>query len=235
MTFYVEPPSHDLTLSLTPLPDTAAHADVFAFGQVVNLDDPAMYAVRFSFGRDSAIRVRVPAGRYSVTGSIWHHDVFVGTSRTVLAGEPDVTVDRDMDVVLDGARAKPVTVTVDGVATEATAVGAYYEQSGRRGAGWSDFAYSWGENARTWSTHATPMAEPEVGEFQAYTVAGLRAPGDGPSPYLYDLIVPHENSLNLAAAIPGATLQVIRGGSHAFFIERAEEFNRAVFEFIERL
>lgn len=49
-----------------------------------------------------------------------------------------------------------------------------------------------------------------------------------------DLIVPHENSLNLAAAIPGATLQVIRGGSHAFFIERADEFNRAVVEFVEQ-
>jgi pimeloyl-ACP methyl ester carboxylesterase len=50
-----------------------------------------------------------------------------------------------------------------------------------------------------------------------------------------DAIVPHENSLNLAAAIPGATLRVIRGGSHAFFIEQAEAFNRAVGEFIEQL
>jgi pimeloyl-ACP methyl ester carboxylesterase len=50
-----------------------------------------------------------------------------------------------------------------------------------------------------------------------------------------DAIVPHENSLNLAAAVPGATLHVIEGGSHAFFIERAEEFNRAVVEFIEQL
>jgi pimeloyl-ACP methyl ester carboxylesterase len=50
-----------------------------------------------------------------------------------------------------------------------------------------------------------------------------------------DAIVPHANSLNLAAAIPGATLRIIEGGSHAFFIERAETFNRAVIEFIERL
>src|SRR5215207_3566666 len=50
-----------------------------------------------------------------------------------------------------------------------------------------------------------------------------------------DAIVPHENSLNLAAAIPGAELRVVVGGSHAFFIERAEEFNRAVVEFVERL
>ena len=50
-----------------------------------------------------------------------------------------------------------------------------------------------------------------------------------------DAIVPHENSVNLAAAIPGAKLHVIGGGSHVFFIEQAEEFNRAVVEFIGRL
>jgi pimeloyl-ACP methyl ester carboxylesterase len=50
-----------------------------------------------------------------------------------------------------------------------------------------------------------------------------------------DTIVPHENSLNLAAAIPGAALRVVEGGSHAFFIERPEEFNRAVVEFIGQL
>lgn len=50
-----------------------------------------------------------------------------------------------------------------------------------------------------------------------------------------DRIVPHENSLNLAAAVPGAELKIVEGGSHAFFIERADEFNRAVLEFVDRL
>ncbi len=50
-----------------------------------------------------------------------------------------------------------------------------------------------------------------------------------------DVIVPHENSLNLAAAIPGAALRIVEGGSHTFFIERPREFNRAVVEFIEGL
>jgi pimeloyl-ACP methyl ester carboxylesterase len=50
-----------------------------------------------------------------------------------------------------------------------------------------------------------------------------------------DAIVPHENSANLAARIPGARLRVMEGGSHVFFIERPEEFNRAVIEFIESL
>ncbi|HEX7318290.1 MAG TPA: alpha/beta hydrolase [Pyrinomonadaceae bacterium] len=50
-----------------------------------------------------------------------------------------------------------------------------------------------------------------------------------------DAIVPHENSVNLASAIHGARLRVIDGGSHAFFIEQAAAFNRAVVEFIEQL
>ena len=50
-----------------------------------------------------------------------------------------------------------------------------------------------------------------------------------------DRIVPHENSLNLAAVIPGAKLKIVEGGSHVFFIEQADEVNRAVIEFIEQL
>ncbi len=48
-----------------------------------------------------------------------------------------------------------------------------------------------------------------------------------------DIIVPSANSQNLAGRIPGAQLAVIKGGSHTFFIERADEFNRAVTDFIE--
>jgi pimeloyl-ACP methyl ester carboxylesterase len=49
-----------------------------------------------------------------------------------------------------------------------------------------------------------------------------------------DAIVPVGNSRNLAAKIPGAELRTIEGGSHLFFIERPEEFNRILSEFLER-
>ncbi len=48
-----------------------------------------------------------------------------------------------------------------------------------------------------------------------------------------DTLVPTVNSHNLAKQIPGARLIVIKGGSHMFFIEQAEEFNSAVIDFIE--
>ena len=47
-----------------------------------------------------------------------------------------------------------------------------------------------------------------------------------------DVIVPVQNSLKLAGKIPGATLCIIHGGSHTFFIEEAREFNKIVTEFL---
>jgi len=47
-----------------------------------------------------------------------------------------------------------------------------------------------------------------------------------------DAFVPVENSLNLAAKIPGAQLRIVEGGSHTFFIERADEFNKLVTAFL---
>jgi pimeloyl-ACP methyl ester carboxylesterase len=49
-----------------------------------------------------------------------------------------------------------------------------------------------------------------------------------------DVIVPVQNSRNLAAKIPGAQLRIIEGGSHTFFIERAAEFNGIVTEFLSK-
>jgi pimeloyl-ACP methyl ester carboxylesterase len=47
-----------------------------------------------------------------------------------------------------------------------------------------------------------------------------------------DEIVPVQNSRNLAAKIPGATLRIVEGGSHTFFNERAEEFNQILIDFL---
>ena len=66
--------------------------------------------------------------------------------------------------------------------------------------------------------------ESRVGEIASPT---LVVSGDA------DVIVPVQNSRNLAARIPGATLRIIEGGSHTFFIERAEEFNQLVTEFLK--
>ena len=47
-----------------------------------------------------------------------------------------------------------------------------------------------------------------------------------------DVIVPVQNSINLAAKIPGARLQIVEGGSHTFFIEQAGQVNQIITEFL---
>jgi pimeloyl-ACP methyl ester carboxylesterase len=48
-----------------------------------------------------------------------------------------------------------------------------------------------------------------------------------------DVIVPVQNSRNLAAKIPGAQLQIIEGGSHTFFIEQDRDFNQRLSAFLK--
>jgi 3-oxoadipate enol-lactonase len=47
-----------------------------------------------------------------------------------------------------------------------------------------------------------------------------------------DVLVPPHHSDELAALIPGATLVRIEGGTHGFNVERKEEFNKVVLDFL---
>lgn len=47
-----------------------------------------------------------------------------------------------------------------------------------------------------------------------------------------DNLVPMQNSINLAEKLPKARLKIIKNGSHIFFVENADEFNREVKEFL---
>lgn len=49
-----------------------------------------------------------------------------------------------------------------------------------------------------------------------------------------DVIVPVQNSYNLARKIPNAELQLVSGGSHMVFMEQAEEFNQVLTEWLLR-
>jgi pimeloyl-ACP methyl ester carboxylesterase len=49
-----------------------------------------------------------------------------------------------------------------------------------------------------------------------------------------DVIVPVQNSYNLARQIPNAELRLVSGGGHTFFIEQADEFNQVLTEWLLR-
>jgi len=48
-----------------------------------------------------------------------------------------------------------------------------------------------------------------------------------------DVVVPTQNSRNLAAAIPSSQLEIIEGTGHMAFVEKAPEFNRIVATFLK--
>src|ERR1044072_2617906 len=66
--------------------------------------------------------------------------------------------------------------------------------------------------------------EPRLSEIKSST---LILSGDA------DVIVPVQNSRNLAAKIPGAELQIVEGGSHTFFIEQDQDFNQRLSAFLK--
>lgn len=47
-----------------------------------------------------------------------------------------------------------------------------------------------------------------------------------------DVVVPSQNSRNLANAIPNSRLAIIPGAGHMAFVEKADEFNRIVMDFL---
>lgn len=67
-------------------------------------------------------------------------------------------------------------------------------------------------------------AETRVGDIRAET---LVLTGDA------DVVMPPQNSRNLARAIPNAKLEIIENGGHLFFIEKAAEFNRIITNFLK--
>jgi subtilisin family serine protease len=193
VTFYVEPPSYDLTVETTAIPGTPDGVTGWATIQVVNLDDPAVYAGTAYPDAGDTATFRVPAGRYSVMASFMSWTA--GDQRMALAGDPDLDIGGDTSVRLDLSQAKRLTASVDGVATEAGSVGLTYLQTPRRGAGWYDFAFAWGDAAKDLNVFVAPNSGAGIGTLQAYAAFGLDAPGSAQSPYLYDLIHPYGNGI----------------------------------------
>ena len=193
VTFYVEPPSYDLTVATTAIPGTPDGVSASASVWVINLDDPAIYYHGESGDAGETLKFRVPAGRYTVMGSFsaWS----AADQRSAMAGDPDVDVAADTSLTLDLSQAKRLTASVDGVATEASSIGLTYIQMPRRGDGWTDFAMAWGDAAKAENVFVAPNSGTGIGTFQAYTSFGLHAPGSGQSPYLYDLIHPLGNGI----------------------------------------
>jgi hypothetical protein len=213
VTFYVEPPSYDLTVETTAIPGTPDGARGSVQIAVVNLDDPALFMQPVSGSPGDTLTVRVPAGPYSVMASFmsWAD----GDSRAALGGDPDVDVAGDTSMRVDLSRAKRLTASVAGVATQASSVGLTYLQTARRGPTWTDFAFAWGDAAKDWDVFLAPNSGAGVGSFRAYAAFGLNAPGS-----LYDLIHLYDNG------IPGDPAYRVSAAEKATLARIDQHFNR---------
>lgn len=199
--FFVEPRSHDLTVTLTAPPDSKG-ADLSAFALVANLDDPALF-----FGQvlptDGTATVRVPAGRYSVLGEIYAHAPDGELRRAVHAGTPDVAVTADTTVELDGAAGKSVTATVAGDQTAHAQIVAAFTQQPRRGLMWAYNLVGVGTAAAERRISTTSTGTASVGTFRPYQAFVLDSTVDATH---YDLIrelpgrIPDDPAYRVAAA-----------------------------------
>ncbi|WP_245601596.1 S8 family serine peptidase [Hamadaea tsunoensis] len=181
LAFNVQPPTYTLTILTTAIPGTPAGA-LSSDAVIVNLDEPALFAEGVYNSDGASMTVAVPAGTYSVLGEVW--DNTRTQTRDALTGASEVHVTGPATVVLDGANARPVTATVAGVATQQLEAGLAVVQTTRHGNIFWIEPWTGGSAPAVFSTPLSPV---DIGTLNAYEVFSLRAPGTGPSPFVYQV------------------------------------------------
>jgi subtilisin family serine protease len=217
VSFYVEPESHDVTLTATPPPGTPADSEIWTDVTVANLEDGALYFNWGGFEPGGSAQFRVPAGRYSITGHVAEYGP-AGLRRVTLTGDPDVTVDADTTMNLDTSAGEPVGATVDGVDTRYLSTAAAFVQFPRRGSGWTNGSYTWDAEAPTTQQrlYVTPMAAGDLGSFAAYEGFSMATP-DGQT--RYDLLRP------LGDRFPDDLTYRVTAAEHAKLARIDQRFN----------
>jgi subtilisin family serine protease len=189
VSFYVEPPSHELTVTATPPPGTLPDSQIWGSVGVMNLDDPALYYNWVQLSPDNdVVRLRVPAGRYSVMGTVIELAPMEGwylERQKALVGDPDVVIAEDTTVVFDGAAAKPVSASVDGRDTTQVQNAVALIQYPRRGAAWALGIFGFDEVSTQNRLYVTPTDPVGIGSFQGHEAFVLDTPDQTAH---YDLI-----------------------------------------------
>jgi subtilisin family serine protease len=103
----------ELTIAATT-PEPTPGLPPFAWFHIINLDDFAEFNLIDWFEGDT-FTVRVPAGRYAVTGDVLTQDDDMSVAAQV--GDPDVNLTEDTTVRFDGRAAVPLTPEVAGADT----------------------------------------------------------------------------------------------------------------------
>ena len=180
-------PSVRLTLKAIPIPGTAK-GQMGAFAYVVNIGNPNLFDREVPINSAGGTAVRVPAGRYWVSGVI-SDDTNPNERRVAWAGRPELTVSKNTTVKLDGAAAVPVTASVPGHRTVMTTVGFHIERrfaSKVFGGLVGGDVFAIGTNVAH-DVFAQPTGTVRTGQFHVYTDFELASPAGTARPYVYDL------------------------------------------------
>ncbi|MBM7489171.1 hypothetical protein JOD64_000393 [Micromonospora luteifusca] len=192
VSFYVEPPSYDLTIHTKPMPGLKDGAESWLNVLVTNLTDPVIYYGGPSGIPGDTFTTRLPAGRYAVLGSSVAYYVDSDVLETTLAGETDLSITGDRSITLDPAQARPVTATVDGVVTKATKTDLTSLQTAPNGLSWWNQISGYG--AAT-TVRTSPLPKPGVGSRRTWAAVNLDSPAGTAKPYRYNLIHEYPNGV----------------------------------------
>jgi subtilisin family serine protease len=181
------PPTYALTVHAIPLPGTAA-GKMSAYAGIVNVGDADLSETFVTPGSAGTATVQVPAGHYWVIGEV--DDLTSATAeRSALVGQPEVTVEGNTTVSLDGTAAVPVTASVTGHPTQQIDESVHVERSfDGQVAGFDVLAFGGSSSAPL--LYAQPSGAASTGTFHAYTSFRLVSPAASPHPYVYDLWQP---------------------------------------------
>src|SRR5829696_4265565 len=112
---YKEPERYDLTLKAVGRDGRPA---AIADAGVLNVGNGELFADFVVFDEDATLTLRVAPGSYHIMGSVYAEDF-----QTIsMVGDPEVRVTGATTFTLDARRAKPVSVGIEGVATDPSLV-----------------------------------------------------------------------------------------------------------------
>ena len=106
--YYKEPDLADLNIDAVGR-DGKPHAGSSTV-RIVNVDDPALFSEHLEIGAEG-VDLRVPPGKYSVTGFLWTADEQFEVSEVTAVLHPEIEVADDTALVLDARKARELTVT----------------------------------------------------------------------------------------------------------------------------
>ncbi|MEV0950027.1 S8 family serine peptidase [Promicromonospora sp. NPDC050249] len=108
--YYKEPDLADLNIDAVGR-DGKPHAGSSTV-RIVNVDDPALFSEHLEIGAEG-VDLRVPPGKYSVTGFLWTADEEFVVSEAIAVLHPEIEVADDTALVLDARTARELTATTE--------------------------------------------------------------------------------------------------------------------------